>query len=190
LDLRPPIVASPGKGALIHIQHEEIAMAKPSKKTRVLAELSTPMKVQIRQPEFEPLASLKALDVKRLSRGNHKIEIGFVKGGCCRNLVRAVIKDGMVTGCEIEPCKDSGKAGQAPPELLAVLAKARKKIAGGKKWKPIAVSQLVRSNARMLDLIIIVGGGCIFICIWHFCIMCCWYPRPHCFIPDIIVGPL
>jgi hypothetical protein len=147
------------------------------------------MKVQIRQPEFEPLASLKALHVKRLSRGNHKIEIGFVKGGCCRNLVRAIIKDGMVTGCEIEGCKESPKA--APPrELLAVIDKARKKVAAGKKWKPIPVSELVRSNARMLDLIIIVGGGCFFICIWHFCIMCCWYPRPHCFIPDIIVGPL
>ena len=165
-------------------------MAKSPKKPPVLAKFSVPMKVEIRQPEFEPLASLAALDLKRLQEGNHKIEIGFIKGGCCRKLVRAVIKDGMVTGCEVEPCKGSGKAGKAPPELLAVFAKARKKVAGGKKWKPIPVSQLVSSNAKMLDLIIIVGGGCIYMCIWDFCFLCCSEPDPHCFVSDIIVGPL
>jgi hypothetical protein len=164
-------------------------MAKSAKKQRVLASFTVPMKVEIRQPEFEPLKSLAALDVERLSRGNHKIEIGFIKGGCCPHLVRAVIKNGMVTGCEVEPCKeDSRKA--PPPELLALLEKARKKIQAGRKWQPIPVRELVTSSARMLDLIVIVGGGCIFICIWGHCIMCCWWPRPHCFIPDIVVGPL
>src|SRR6476646_8345064 len=88
-------------------------MAKTPKKPPVLAKFSVPMKVEIRQPEFEALASLAALDLKRLQEGNHKIEIGFIKGGCCRKLVRAVINDGMVTGCEVEPCKGSGKAGKA-----------------------------------------------------------------------------
>jgi hypothetical protein len=94
----------------------------------------------------------------------------------------------MVTGFEVEPCKDSGKA--APPELSRVLKMARKKIHAGRKWEPIPVAKFVRSSAKMLELIIIVGGGCIFICIWGHCIMCCWWPRPHCFIPDIVVGPL
>jgi hypothetical protein len=165
-------------------------MAKSPKKSRVLAELSVPMKVEIREPDFEPLDSLAALDLKRLQKGNHKIEIGFIKGGCCRKLVRAVIKDGMVTGCEVEPCKEMVKAGKTPPKLLAVLDEARKKIGDGKKWKPIPVSELVSSNARMRDLIIIIGGGCIFICIFEFCFLCCWKPTPHCFISDIIVGPL
>jgi hypothetical protein len=71
-----------------------------------------------------------------------------------------------------------------------VLKQAHRKVTRGREWKPIPMAELVRSSARMLDLIIIVGGGCIFICIWNHCIMCCWYPRPHCFIPDIIVGPL
>ena len=163
--------------------------SRASKKSQVVAEFSASVKVQVRRPEFEPLKSLRSLDVKRLSKGNHKIEIGFVKGGCCRNLVRAVIKDGMVTGCEIEGCAESPRT--APPrELRAVIDKARRKMAGGKKWEPVPVSTLVRSNARMLDLIIIVGGGCIFICIWNSCILCCWHPTPHCFISDIIVGPL
>ena len=66
---------------------------------------------------------------------------------------------------------------------------AQKKISAGKKWKPIPVRELVKSTAKMQSLIII-GGGCIFICIFSHCIMCCWFPKPHCFIPTIITGPL
>jgi hypothetical protein len=155
----------------------------------VLAAFTVPMKVEVRQPEFEPLSTLAALDVERLSRGNHKIEIGFIKGGCCRNLVRAVIKSGMVTGCEIEPCEESERM-SVPPQLMKLLQQARKKVQRGRTWQPIPVAQLISSSARMLDLIIIIGGGCIYICIWDFCFMCCWYPRPHCFKPVISTGPL
>jgi len=163
-------------------------MAKSSKKPRVLAQFSVPMKVEIRQPEFEPLGSLRSLDVQRLSRGNHKVEIGFVKGGCCRNLVRAVIRNGLVIGCEVEPCKDSNTA--APPEVARVIAKARSRITAGRKWKPMPVAQFLRSSASTMDLLIIIGGGCIFICCFGHCIMCCTWPRLHCFIPDIYTGPL
>ena len=165
-------------------------MAKSSRKrAAALAAFTVPMRVEIRQPEFEPLATLAALDVERLSRGNHKIEIGFIKGGCCRHLVRAVIKRGMVTGCEIEPCEES-EGMSVPPELVKLLAQARKRVQGGRTWQPIPVGQFITSSARMRDLIIIIGGGCIYVCIWDFCFMCCWYPRPHCFKPIISTDPL
>jgi hypothetical protein len=161
-------------------------MAKVAKRS---VEFKVTTKVQVRAPEFEPLRSLAALDTDRLSRGNHKIEIGFVKGGCCRNLVRAIVKNGRVTGCEIEPCDETTSR---PPssDFRRVLEKARKKLTGGKKWQPIPVTQLVRSNNRQLIDLIIVGGGCFFICIWSHCLMCCWHPFPHCFVPDIYTGPL
>ena len=166
-------------------------MAKSSKPAKPLATLTVPMKVEIRQPEFEPLSSLKALDVRRLSKGSHKVEVGFLKGGCCRNLVRAVIRDGMVTGFEVDACKETKRSAPPAPELVRVLQQARRKIdSAGRKWQPIPVSQLVRSSASALQGLIVVGGGCIFICVWGHCILCCWWPRPHCFIPDIIVGPL
>ena len=57
-------------------------MAKSPKKTRVLATLSAPMKVEFREPEFEPLGSLSALDFKRLSKGNHKTKEVWACGGC------------------------------------------------------------------------------------------------------------
>ena len=163
-------------------------MAKSSKKHPVLATFTVPTKVEIRRPEFERLTSLDALDVGRLGKGSHKLEIGFIRGGPCRHLVRAVIRNGMVNGFEIEPCEDSGQA--PPPELLAVVKKARAQIgAAAGKWQPIPVDQLLRSSARQLELIIIIGGGCFFICIWGHCLMCCWSP-PRCYVPDIIRGPL
>ena len=118
------------------------------------------------------------------------MEVGFLKGGCCRNLVRAVIRDGMVTGFEVEPCEETRRTAPPAPELQRVIQQARRKIAADKKWTPIPVEQLVRSSAAALRLIIIIGGGCIFICVWGHCILCCWWPTPHCFIPDIIMGPL
>jgi hypothetical protein len=163
-------------------------MPKSSKKNqRVLASFKIPMNVEVRAPKFEPLESLSALDFDRLKKGNHRVEIGFVDGGCCRKLVRAVVKNGLVTGCEIEPCKDKGKA--ISPEMKSVLQQAQKKIGGGKKWKPVPIQTLAKSTALMSSLIII-GGGCIFICVFGHCVMCCWWPIPHCFIPDIYTGPL
>jgi hypothetical protein len=162
-------------------------MPTSPKKSRALGAFTTPLKVEIRQPEFEPLTSLAVLDLARIAKGNHKIEIGFVKGGCCRSLVRAVCKNGMVTGCEVEPCRDTGRP--VPREVLTLFDQARKKVGARRTWQPIPIGDLITSRARMQDLIW-TGGGCILICWWGRCIMCCWYPRPHCFIPDIYTGPL
>ncbi len=92
-----------------------------------------------------------------------------------------------MTGCEVEPCKDPRR--KASSEFLALVAQARKKIKADQKWKPIPLRELASSTAMMQNLII-VGGGCIFICCFGHCIMCCWYPEPHCFFPDIYTGPL
>jgi len=148
-------------------------MPKPAKNGRVLASFTVPMKVEIRRPEFEPFESLRALDVERLSKGNHKIEIGFIKGGCCPHLVRAVIKKGMVTGCEVEPCKEHATK-VASRELLAAVEKACKQIQAGRDWEPMPVGEFINNSARMRDLIIIVGNGCIIVIIGLYLIFCCW----------------
>jgi hypothetical protein len=164
-------------------------MAKSKMPGPVLAEFSVPMKVEVRKPEFEPLASLKSLDLKRLSKGNHKIEVGFLKGGCCRKLVRAIVRNGMVMGFEAEPCSETRTAAPSK-QLMGIINKARSKVASGKKFKPVPLATLARSNSAMLAGLIIWGGGCILICCFGHCIMCCWFPRPHCFFPDIYTGPL
>jgi hypothetical protein len=169
---------------------DDMAKRPSAKKQRVLAKFAEPIRIEIRQPEFEPLASLALLDFKRLSKGNHKIEIGFIKGGCCPSPVRAVIKDGMVIGCEAKLC-NAGK--RVHPELQKLFRKAHKKAAAGKKWQPMAIADLVRSREAMQNLIL-TGGGCIIITIWGWGLYCCFdvhFPYIHCsFGPIIITDPL
>ena len=142
-----------------------------------------PMRVEVRKPDFQPLSSLRSLDLTRLSKGNHKVEIGFMDTGGCRNLVRAVIRNGIVTGCEVEPCKHSDTP--APPEVLSVFAKARTKVKVP-KWKPIPVARLLgveTGNPNPLP-------DCFMVCWKGVCYVCCNTPKPHCFESTIYTGPL
>ena len=56
-------------------------MASTSKKSKVLKTFNYPVKVEVQGSVFEPLASIVMLDLTRLNKGSHKIEIGFAKGG-------------------------------------------------------------------------------------------------------------
>jgi hypothetical protein len=63
-------------------------------RTTLLATLEYPVKVEIHAAEFEPYSSLEHLDVSKLSKGNHKVEVGLVKGGCCGLKAFAMIEAG------------------------------------------------------------------------------------------------
>jgi len=155
-------------------------MAKSARSRPVGVSFTIPVKVEIRRPKFKPLASLAALDVKRFDKGSHKIEVGFVMGGCCPQLVRAVIRNGMVTGFEVEPCKGAIKR-PPPPELLALIKQARTRVQRGTSgWKPVPVAEFVRTSPTTLGLIIIVELGCFMICCFGYCLMCCDFPRFFC----------
>lgn len=144
-------------------------MPKNTQKSKSSTTFEHPFTVEIRTPDFEPLASLDSLDVDRLSKGSHKIEIGVVKGGCCSKLVRATIRKGMVTGIEVEPCKDTERAS---PELLRVVKEARRRIApdAGTEFQPVPVAEFVGSPAVMLKIIV---KTCTTICIFGTCYQCC-----------------
>lgn len=141
--------------------------------------------VEARRPRFEPLGSLGSLDLEKLSKGSHKIEVGFFAGGCCSKLVRAVVKNGVVTGVEIEPCKDSKKPTK---ELAAILDAAAKALPGaGKKWEPVPLRMFVGNAAGLID----INGGCIQICIFNHCLTCCFsWDGWGCTTDIISIGPL
>ena len=145
-------------------------MSKTIKKSKSSITFKHPITVEVRTLEFKPLASLDFLDVDRLSKGSHKIEIGVVKGGCCSKLVRATIRKGMVTGIEVEPCKDTKRAS---PELFRLLKEAHPRIApkAGTKFQPVPVGEFLGSAAvRAIDVDL-----CITICIFGICGKCCFY---------------
>src|SRR5207248_3516803 len=128
---------------------EAPVMPPAAKKAKLLATFQHPMQVEVREAKFEPLASVALLDLARLGKGNHKIEIGFAAGGCCQRPVSAVIRNGMVTNIEIAGCAGSEKP--VSKEMLALIQAARREIgmAAPSKWQAIPVAEFFQSSARM-----------------------------------------
>ena len=156
-------------------------MSKTTKRSKASITFTHPLTVEVRPTEFEPLASLRSVDVDRLSRGNHKVEIGVVKGGCCNKLVRATVRNGMVTGFDVERCKDTKRAS---PELLRLMKEATRRVApdGGTRFQPVPVGDFFESAAMGLTIGVTT---CITICIFGTCYHCCSATRTG--DPDITV---
>ena len=117
------------------------------KKSKVLARFKYPIQVEVRETEFEPLASIAALDLARLRTGNHRIEIGSVSTGCCQKLVYAIVNNGLLTGVEFGGSEDSNAA--TSKELLDLVKTARGKIRARAKWRPIPVDEFFRGPAQI-----------------------------------------
>jgi hypothetical protein len=126
--------------------------------------------MQVYLPKFEPLNSLKFLDYRRYERGTHKVEVGFLLGGCCRKLVRAIVKKGMVTAFEVEACKESKPAS---PGMTAILEEARQQIlAKAGDWQPVPLTDFAKISA--ID--VFPSIGCFDVCEASaiFCYTCCF----------------
>jgi hypothetical protein len=162
-----------------------MAMAKKSakaSKAKLVAKFKHPMTVEIIVPSFVPLAAASTLDVQKLSKGSHTIEVGFLEGGCCPKMVRAVIRNGMVTRLDVAPCEDSEQLlpKEMSRDIAAIVAKA-KKLAVKNPWKPVPVREFVGNIARLNDSYpprAGTGAGCFYICVWHYCIFCCYWNFP------------
>jgi hypothetical protein len=143
-------------------------------KARLLATLTYPTKIEIRDPEFEQLDSLRHLDVKALERSaGAELEIGYVNTCCDRQLVRAIVRKGMVTGIRVD---EPPKKRRSPISAdFAKMMKEARKTALAKRRPgssfPIPVTQFLR-NISALEIQTLV---CIRICIFgNFCLTCCW----------------
>jgi hypothetical protein len=145
-------------------------MARSSKRPRPAATFKHTTRIEVRRAEFKPLASVRHLDAARLSRAARaEIELGHFKTDCCGQLVKAIVKKGMVTELVVEPCSDE-KAKAPSPELARVVEIARRRVAPPDPVKlPIPVADFL-SDAVALTIRTIT---CVQICIWGFCFVCC-----------------
>ena len=138
-----------------------------------------PLKVEIRAAEFEPYSSLPYLDVSKLAKGNHKIEVGVVKGGCCGLRAFAMVKAGMVVAVKVEPCPEGKKP--LPKNERALVAAAFEKYGRrSTKWVPVSVEEFFRKPGAMTRISIGFGENCFEVCWGDFtpesprrCITCC-----------------
>jgi hypothetical protein len=152
-------------------------MAKKTSRTAFVGTLEYPVRVEVRPAKFEPYSSLRDLDVSKLSKGNHKIEVGIVKGGCCGLKAFAMIKAGMVVAAKFDPCPE-GKRRMSKSQQALVNA-AYKKIGARPKWVPVSVEDFFGKRGQS-KLSIGLGGGCLDIC-WgdatpespRVCVTCC-----------------
>jgi hypothetical protein len=145
-------------------------MARSEKQSPPLTTFKHTARIEVRRAEFELLASVRHLDVTKLARvAKAEIELGYFKTDCCGQLVRAIIKKGMVTALVVEPCLDDK---ERPPssELARVVEIARRHVAPRDAVSlPIPVADFL-SDAAALTIKTIT---CVQICIWGFCFVCC-----------------
>jgi hypothetical protein len=134
-----------------------------------------PSLVEVRRPRFKRSGLLAHLDVAKLTRATRaELEVGHFEGGCCRKIVLAVVRRGIVTALRLEGCAEC-KPVRLTPELKAVLKIAGRRIGRGRDrpFRPMPVSQFI---GRAADLII--EGGCSEFCIitilgYSLCVICC-----------------
>jgi hypothetical protein len=96
-----------------------------------------PLKVEVRAADFDLYSSLPYLDVSKLRKGNHRVEVGSVKGGCCGLRVFAIVKAGVVVAVDVEPCQKSKKP--LSKSERALVAAAYKKIGRPPNGCPLAL---------------------------------------------------
>ena len=95
-----------------------------------------------------------------------------------------MIRDGMVIGLDVEPCPESKKPS---PEMNAIFKEAGRRLRSHGKWQPVPIKDFARNAARLIT----TGGGCILICIWGHCLLCCIRDgKVHCSGGGIATGPL
>lgn len=126
--------------------------------------------IEVTPLPFQPLAAVRNLDLDALARAKSaRIEVGHYETGCCRRVVHAVIRKGMVTKFEVEPCKDPVRL---TPEWKGVLRDVHRAVRArsgrGEKF-PLPVSQLPSAVARIKYSIWV----CVRICCFGYCLTCC-----------------
>jgi len=153
-----------------------------------------PLTVEVYEPDFEALSSLQFLDVERLATGKHSVEIGYMTGGCCRELVHAIVEDGMVVGIKAEGCEDAIEE-EVPEEISELFSITVEKLELP-SFQPVPVAEFM-AKAKEDDSA--PTSQCYWICVWRWCLFCCEVTMtsdtPKCWIerrrpggPIIVIG--
>lgn len=146
-------------------------MKSPGKKEKAIS-FKHPVEVRVTQLPIKPFASLRNLDVEKLSRAKSaEVELGLIKSSCCERIARAIIRNGQVTAVRVDPCSE--KQSTLPKEFKQVLAVARKKTAAKRKPSdrfPVPVKKFLTQSQLAIDVTKIT---CYRICLFGWCIDCC-----------------
>jgi len=147
-------------------------MARPKQHSRSPIVLHPRVEVRVSEVPFKPFDSLRHLDIERLRRAARaRFEVGTFESGCCRRVAYAVVRKGMVTKLEFEPCQ---KTLRVTPELERVVRAAWKELAARRSATtslPIPVSKFLAKPVGPR----FSAWFCLKICCFGHCIMCCFH---------------
>jgi hypothetical protein len=145
-------------------------MARSKKNSPRSIVLRQNVEVEVTEVALRTFDSVRHLDLERLSRAAHaRFEIGTFESGCCRRVAYAVVKRGMVTKLELEPCK---KSVRLTPDVKRAVQMAVKKLAAnrsGATTLPVPVSVFLAGPLGPY----FSGWMCIKICCFGHCLTCC-----------------
>ena len=158
-----------------------------SNRGELVTTLRYSVRVEVRRPKFERLASLAYVDAAKLTRAARaEFEVGHFTTDGCRQAVLAVVRRGMVTGLRVEACAGR-KSIRLTPDLRKMLIRAQRRIRRrAKPLRPLTVAEFL-GKSRVAEMII--EEGCREFCIitifgYDICVICCktaggpWYCGP------------
>src|SRR5271168_280718 len=148
-------------------------MAKPAKRRESPVTFKHSVEIEVRRPRLEAFGSLHQLDMEKIAQADRAvIELGYLKSECCQQLVKAIIRKGMVTELQIEPCAAADRV-KPPLAMRKLLEAALKRAARGNPRPPkfpLPVAVLMK------ELISVTTITCVQICFFGWCIACCQTP--------------
>jgi hypothetical protein len=145
-------------------------MARAAKRPEPTVTFKHSAMVEVRRPKFKAFASLHQLDLPNLARADlATIELGYLETECCQQLVKAIIRKGMVSEIQVESCPPRERF-KPSPELKKLFDAALKRVAKGNPRPPKFPMSI---TALMENLGPITVITCVQICLFGWCISCC-----------------
>lgn len=120
---------------------------------------------------LKPFEAVTYLDISKLRKSARtQVELGYIEGSCCSQLVRAVVRKGMVTDIAIEHCPDAARKKPAPDlvKLLNVARRKAKAARGPTVSFPMPVETFFANVALSIKSLV-----CYQICLFGYCLTCC-----------------
>jgi hypothetical protein len=136
------------------------------------------VKVEVSQARFEFLEAMSYLDLDRLEKvSNARIEIGTLETDCCQLTVVGVVNKGMLTKIEFEPrigvMRECAEPDADMLELIKVAGDAIGIPQAAPRQLPVSLGELIANPGLVIET-----WTCYRICIFGFCITCCWGEGP------------
>ena len=127
------------------------------------------VELDVQPLDFQSFDTVRHLDAHRFAAVEHaRIEIGQFKSDCCQRLVYAVVKKGIVTSLEMDPCAGGARRSKDLAELVKSLTRKARGDAARAKL-PMPLERFIEISHQ----IVIETWTCIRICVWDVCVTCC-----------------